>query len=60
VRRAFLLGEGESDREVWIGRRLHEIAGIFSMSVGGYSVMDNRLGRLHRAAFPQGQGEPLA
>ena len=31
LRRAFLLGEGDSDRKVWIDRRLRELAEIFSM-----------------------------
>ena len=43
VRRAFLLGEGASDRKVWIERRLHELAEIFAISVGGFSVLDNHL-----------------
>jgi REP element-mobilizing transposase RayT len=41
VRRAFLLGEG--DRKVWIDNRLRELAEIFSIAVGGFSVMDNHL-----------------
>ena len=54
VRRAFLLGEGPSDRKVWIEKRLEELAQIFSVAVGGFSVMDNYLllvdytGRLFR------------
>src|SRR6516165_12502368 len=43
VRRAFLLGEGASDRKSWIDDRLQELAGIFSIAVGGFSVMDNHL-----------------
>ncbi len=43
VRRAFLLGEGASDRKLWIDNRLQELAGIFSIAVGGFSVMDNHL-----------------
>ena len=39
VRRAFLLGEGPDDRKVWIESRLHELAEIFAVSVGGFSVM---------------------
>ena len=31
VRRAFLLGERENDRRVWIDNRLHELAEIFSI-----------------------------
>ncbi len=43
VRRAFLLGEGPSDRKVWIDKRLEELAQIFSVSVAGFSVLDNHL-----------------
>ena len=43
VRRAFLLGEGTADRKVWIENRLQELAEIFAVSVGGFSVMDNHL-----------------
>jgi hypothetical protein len=43
VRRAFLLGEGDSDRKLWIDNRLAELADIFSIAVGGFSVMDSHL-----------------
>ena len=47
VRRAFLLSEGNdgenSDRKAWIENRLQELADIFAISVGGFSVMDNHL-----------------
>ncbi len=43
VRRAFLLGEGEIDRKAWIEKRLEELARIFSISVGGFSILDNHL-----------------
>jgi hypothetical protein len=43
VRRAFLLGEGEFDRKEWIDRRLQELAEIFAVAIGGFSVMDNHL-----------------
>ncbi len=43
VRRAFLLGEGTTDRKVWIESRLQELGEIFAVSVGGFSVMDNHL-----------------
>ena len=43
VRRAFLLGEGGFDRKQWIEDRLKELAGIFSISVAGFSVLDNHL-----------------
>ena len=49
VRRAFLLGEGPLlgeeplNRKEWIERRLQELAEIFAVSVGGFSVLDNLL-----------------
>jgi REP element-mobilizing transposase RayT len=43
VRRAFLLSEGPLDRKQWIENRLKELAEIFAISVGGFSVMDNHL-----------------
>jgi len=43
VRRAFLLGEGEFDRKEWIDRRLQDLAEIFAVAIGGFSVMDNHL-----------------
>jgi hypothetical protein len=39
VRRAFLLSEGPIDRRKWIEQRLQELAEIFAVSVGGFSVM---------------------
>jgi hypothetical protein len=36
VRRAFLLRDGEFDRKEWIDRRVHELAEIFAVSVGGF------------------------
>jgi REP element-mobilizing transposase RayT len=48
VRRAFLLGEGPADRKVWIDHRLQELAEIFAISVGGFSVLDNHLHLLVR------------
>jgi hypothetical protein len=41
VRRGFLLGEGDHNREQWIQDRLGELADIFAVAVGGFSVMDN-------------------
>jgi putative transposase len=43
VRRAFLLGEGAGNRKQWIENRLEELAEIFAIAVGGFSVMDNHL-----------------
>ncbi len=52
VRRALLLSEGADsatgDRKLWIERRLTELDGIFAVSVGGFSVMDNHLHLLLR------------
>ncbi len=44
----FLLGEGEGDGKLWIDNRLQELAGIFSIAVGGFSVLDNHLHLLVR------------
>jgi REP element-mobilizing transposase RayT len=43
VRRAFLLGEGPENRKAWIENRLQELSDVFSISIGGFSVMDNHL-----------------
>ena len=43
VRRAFLLGEGDSNRKQWIEHRLEELAHIFAISVGGFAVLDNHM-----------------
>ncbi len=43
VRRAFLLGEGSGNRKQWIENRVEELAEIFAIAVGGFSVMDNHL-----------------
>jgi hypothetical protein len=50
VRRAFLLSEApiddsdtRFDRKEWIELRLKELADIFAVAVGGFSVMDNYL-----------------
>ena len=43
VRRAPLLGAGPNDRKGWIENRLRELAGIFGIAVGGFSVLDNLL-----------------
>ena len=44
----FLFGEGEGRRKLWIDNRLRELAGIFSIAVGGFSVLDNHLHLLVR------------
>ncbi len=43
VRRALLLAEGTLNRKDWIERRLEELAQVFAISVGGFSVLDNHL-----------------
>jgi hypothetical protein len=48
VRRALLLADGRFDRKDWIERRLQELAEIFAVSVGGFSVLDNHLHLLVR------------
>ena len=50
VCRAFLLGEGEGEtnRKEWIEKRLEELAGIFAVPLGGFSIMDNHLDVLVR------------
>lgn len=48
VRRAFLLGEGKSNRKEWIENRIKELAEIFAVGIGGFSVMDNHLHLLVR------------
>ena len=48
VRRAFLLGEGDHNRKEWLENRLEKLAGIFGVSVGGFSVMNNYLHLLLR------------
>jgi Transposase IS200 like len=48
VRRASLLDEGKSNRKEWLENRLEELAEIFAVGVGGFSVMDNHLHLLLR------------
>jgi hypothetical protein len=54
VRRAFLLGEGKNNRKEWLEKRLQELADIFAVAVGGFSVMDG-VGRLHGSPLSQGK-----
>jgi hypothetical protein len=42
------LGEGPNDRKAWIEIRLQELADIFAVSVGGFSILDNHLHLLIR------------
>jgi hypothetical protein len=39
VRRAFLLGEGDHNRQEWLENRLQELAEIFAVAVGGFSLI---------------------
>ena len=48
VRRAFLINDGLHDRKSFIENRLQELAGIFAVAVGGYSVLDNHFHLLVR------------
>ena len=57
VRRAFLLGEGDHNRKQWLENRLEELAGIFAVAVGGFSVI--QAGRLHRPPFSRRKGFDL-
>jgi hypothetical protein len=43
VRTAFLLGEGDDDRREWLENRLEELANIFAVAVGGFSMTENHL-----------------
>jgi hypothetical protein len=43
VRQAFLLAEGPENRKGWIENRLKELADIFAITVGGFSILDNHL-----------------
>jgi putative transposase len=53
VRRAFLLGEGDQNREKWIENRLEELADIFAVAVGGFSVLDHH--RFESGGRPSGE-----
>ena len=57
VRRAFLLGEGDHNHKERLENRLEELAGIFAVDVGGFSVV--QAGRLHRPPFSRGKGFDL-
>jgi hypothetical protein len=48
VRRDFLLGEGTTNRKLWIKNRLEALAQIFSISVDGFPVLENCLHVLAR------------
>jgi hypothetical protein len=48
VRRAPLLAEGSFDRKAWLERRIEELAGIFAVSVGAYSILDDQIQLLVR------------
>ena len=48
VRGASLLHSESSDRKAWLEDRIEELAQIFALGVGGFSVMDNHLHLLLR------------
>jgi hypothetical protein len=48
VRGASLLGDGSFDRKEWLETRIEELAQVFALGVGGFSVMDNHLHLLLR------------
>ena len=56
VRKAFLFGEGCHNRKEWLENRLEELADIFAVAVGGFSVMDNHLHVLVRLDPEVAQG----
>ena len=43
-----MLGEGDQNRKEWLENRLEELADIFAVAVGGFSVMNNHLHLLLR------------
>ena len=55
VRKAFLLGDGVDDRREWLENRLEELADIFAVAVGGFSMMENHLHVLLRLDPEVGQ-----
>ena len=56
VRRAMLCGDGFEHRKQWIEDRLELLAGWFSVSVCGFSVMDNHLHALVRLDPEEAEG----
>ena len=40
VGKAFLLGEADDDRREWLENRIEELADIFAVAVGGFSMMN--------------------
>ena len=54
VRGAHLCGEVYEHRKVWIEKRLEELAGIFALSVSGFSVMGSHLHVLVRLEGERG------
>jgi hypothetical protein len=43
VRQAFLLGERDDNQREWLENRLEELADIYAVAVGGFSMMENHL-----------------
>ncbi len=56
VRRAMLCGDGFEHRKQWIEDRLELLADCFSVSVCGFSVMDNHLHTLVRLDPEEAKG----
>ena len=56
VRRAFLLAEGQTNRKEWLENRIKELAEIFAVGIGGFSVMDNHIHLLLRLDPDVAQG----
>jgi hypothetical protein len=48
VRGALLLGDGSFNRKEWLETRIEELAQVFALGVGGFSVMDSHLHLLLR------------
>jgi hypothetical protein len=56
---AFFLGERPADRKAWIDHRLEELTEIFTISVGGFSALDNHL-RLNLEDIDTTPPQPIA
>ena len=53
VRRAFLCGQENAHRKLWIEERLQELVTIFALDVCGFSIMDNHIHLLLRLDLPR-------
>jgi len=52
VRRAFLCGQENAHRKLWIEERRRDLSKIFSLDVCGVSIMDNLIHLLLRLDLP--------